>query len=412
MPNVDLDAEHARLKEAIPRHIRRDGTINYTSLGVEFDRHRSNMKRKVDALGVTGALGTSPVIPGFGIKSVSTQYRSGAMVGESIRQVPLGDQSETVPKGFAIKGVSTLRDAHGNTIAEWTKTREEGPSVKDLIEITKRAFENWTPAALPAPLQNLAYSKFLTVYPVSDLHVGMFSWGKETDKDWDLKIAERVIVETVEKVHLGTPPTDEAVVLFGGDAVHSDTRNNMTEASGNILQVDGRYDLVVATTERIMVRTVDLALLKHKRVIVRVLKGNHDYHTAVALAHFLKAWYRREPRVEVDTSPSLFWFHQFGKVFLSAHHGHETKGKDMPMKMAVVRPEIWGSTKHRYALMFHIHHSERIRDTVGGVIVESFEVPCPPDDWHYGKSFHSGRSLCSITYDPESGEDSRKTVNL
>ena len=59
----------------------------------------------------------------------------------------------------------------------------------------------------------------------------------------------------------------------------------------------------------------------HKRVRVRILKGNHDEHAAVAVAYFLLGYYRNEPRVTVDVDPSLFWWHRFGRVLLGATHG-------------------------------------------------------------------------------------------
>jgi len=34
---------------------------------------------------------------------------------------------------------------------------------------------------------------------------------------------------------------------------------------------------------------------------VRILKGNHDEHAAVAVSYFLLAWYRNEPRVKRAT---------------------------------------------------------------------------------------------------------------
>ena len=321
-----------------------------------------------------------------------------------------GDVFE-VPDGHSVKGISALVNADGVTVQQWIKTKSE-PDYDDFLEATRLAFENYAPAAPPTPLEDLPYQDCLTLYPLPDMHIGMFSWGKETDVDWDLNIAEKAIIETIEKVHLRTVPSEVGVVLVGGDAVHSDTRNNMTEKSSNILQVDGRYDKVVEVAERIIVRAVELALHKHRSVLVRVLKGNHDYHTSVGIAHFLRAWYRHEPRISVDISPSLFWFHQFFQNYISAHHGHETKAENMPMKMADARPQIWGATKHRYAHIFHWHKSEKKRDTIGGVIVEKHEAPIPKDDWSYGKSFMSGRSLCSIAYDPERGESARVTENL
>lgn len=80
----------------------------------------------------------------------------------------------------------------------------------------------------------------------------------------------------------------------------------------------GAIPKIVEVAGRLHVRTVDAQLREHKRVIVRILPGNHDEHSAVALAYFLLAWYRNEPRVTVDVDPSLFFWHRFRKVFLRA----------------------------------------------------------------------------------------------
>ena len=379
-----------------------DGRPNTSALAASFGVVRQTVQDRLAKLARQGRLlNEGPAMPGFEITKVTTKTEDGYVT----QKIDRSTEQLVMPDGHILDRASLLVD--GN----WYKT-VRGHDPQNILEATQRAFENYSPAAPPTPLENLPYQNCLTLYPIPDMHIGMFSWGKETDVDWDLDIAKRTITETIEKIHIRTVPSEVGGVLVGGDAVHSDTRNNMTERSGNILQVDGRYDKVVETTEKIIVRAVELALHKHQSVRVRVLKGNHDYHTSVAIAHFLRAWYRFEPRVEVNTSPSLFWFHKFGQNFIAAHHGHETKAEDMPMKMADARPDIWGATKHRYAHIFHWHKSQKTRDTVGGVIVEKHEAPIPKDDWSYGKSFLSGRSLCSIAYDPERGESARVTENL
>ena len=84
------------------------------------------------------------------------------------------------------------------------------------------------------------------------------------------------------------------MVLGGGDLIHSDTNDNKTARSGNALQVDGRYDKVIGAACRLVARTIDAALHTHNRVRVRILKGNHDEHAAVAVAYYLLGWYRNE----------------------------------------------------------------------------------------------------------------------
>jgi hypothetical protein len=173
------------------------------------------------------------------------------------------------------------------------------------------------------------------------------------------------------------------------------------------LQVDGRYQKVVGVALRLMTRTVGAALRRHEHVTIRILPGNHDEHTSVAIAYFLLAWYRNEPRVKVDVDPSLFFWFRFGRVLLGATHGHTVKLAQMPSIMAHRRAEDWGATKFRYCLGFHLHHSAKIATEGEGVICEVFQAPIPQDAWHFGSGFLSGRSLQAITYHREFGEIGR-----
>jgi hypothetical protein len=243
--------------------------------------------------------------------------------------------------------------------------------------------------------------------PLADWHIGMYAWHRETEENWDLKIAERVIGGAVAEMILRTPTSGECVVLGGGDLIHSDTNENKTARSGNALQVDGRYDKVIATALRLLVNTIDTALGRHSTVRVRILKGNHDEHASVAVAYGLMGWYRNEPRVIVDTDPSLYWWHRFGRCLFGATHGHTVKITEMPGIMAHRRAEDWGATKWRYVHGFHLHHSAKFATEGRGVISEIHQSPIPQDAWHYGSGFLSGRSVQAITYHREFGEIGR-----
>ncbi len=106
-------------------------------------------------------------------------------------------------------------------------------------------------------------------------------------------------------------------------------------------------------------------------VLVRILPGNHDEHASVAVAYYLLALYRNEPRVTVDIDPSLFWWYRFGSVFLGATHGHTVKMNQMPMIMASRKADDWGKSKFRHIHTFHIHHSSKVATEGDGCICES-----------------------------------------
>jgi len=397
MPTPTItDEQIARTVEVRARH--RFNTQAAAELGVD----EKTVRRHLALAAERGLLGTDPVLPGYAIKSVASKTPDGAWV----KQTKEHGAPFEVPAGHAVKGVSALVDAEGRTIQQWVKTREQ-PSAIDVAETLKAAFENWEPAAPAVVAPSATDTDLLSLIPCNDWHVGMFAWSRETDQNWDLKIAERVIGAAVEGAIARSPSCHTAIVLGGGDLTHADNNDNRTKRSGNVLDVDGRHQKVVEKAGELMARTVDAALRRHSRVIVRNLKGNHDDETAPAIAWFLKAWYRHEPRVYVDLDQSLFFYHQHGLVMNAATHGHAAKLKDMPQIMAHRRPEMWGSTRFRYAHGFHVHHKSGFVTEGGGVVCESHQAPIPQDAWHYGAGFLSGRSIQTISYHKSYGEIGR-----
>lgn len=372
-------------------------------LGIARSTFQNRMKRAAERGLVAPGVET---MPGFVIKSLAKKE------GDAwIKQTKAPGEPFVVPQGHTVKGVSALVDADGRVIQSWQKTAVERSPV-DVAAILKAAFENYEPAAPACEPPAYCDEHLLTLVPCNDWHVGMFAWRRETDANWDLKIAVREIGNGIEDVIARSPRAGTAIVLGGGDLTHADNHNNETERSHNKLDVDGRHTKVVEAAGMLMVRTVDAALRNNDRVIVRNLKGNHDKETAPAVAWFLAAWYRNEPRVFVDLDQSLFFYHQHGEVMLAATHGHEAKLRDMPQIMASRRPEMWGATRYRFAHGFHVHHKSGFITEGGGVVCESHQAPIPQDAWHYGAGFVSGRSLQTITYHSRMGEVGRVRVAM
>jgi len=351
-------------------------------------------------------MGTAAVLPGYAIKSVA------AKVGDAwVKQVREHGEEYAVPEGHSVKGESALVDAEGRVIQKWVKTREE-PSALDLAETLKTAFVDFRPAAKPQKCPAVVDMDLLNLVPCNDWHINMLSWGREVGTNWDLEIAERVIGDGIVDAIERTPRAGLAIVLGGGDLTHADNNENRTSKSNNVLDCDGRHQKGLEVATRLMVRTVDAALRRNREVIVRILPGNHDEHTAAAVSYFLLAWYRNEPRVTVDCDASLFFWYRFGQVMLGATHGHTVKLANMPSIMAHRRAEDWGATKFRYIHGFHIHHTSKIATEGNGCICESHQAPIPQDAWHYGAGFLSGRSLQTITYHSRLGEISRVRVAM
>lgn len=364
-------------------------------------------KDRIKAAACRGLLGYDATLPGFVVKSTSEQQdASGNVTGRSIKQVrEPGDEFEPL-KGHIVKGESALLDPDGRVLAKWVKTRLGELDPIALAEALKESFAKYRPHASVAKAPATPDSDLITIVPANDWHIGMFSWSKESAENWDLKIAERTIGASIEDTIARSPASAQGVLLGGGDLLHADTARNMT-ANGTPQDVDGRYQKVLEVATRLKVRAVDAALRRYGHVTVRVLRGNHDENASVAIAYFLAAWYRNEPRVTIDTDPSLFWWMRFGKCLFGSTHGHTVKIGNMPGIMAHRRAEDWGASKFRYVHGFHLHHSAKVATEGNGVICEIHQAPIPQDAWHFGSGFLSGRSMQAITYHRNFGEIGR-----
>lgn len=345
-----------------------------------------------------------PAMPGFRIASVTTAPDG----KQHIQQKPEHGAAFTVPDGHLVKGVSALVNPDGQEIVKWIKTTEGQRDPLAVVEAIKAAFADFQPAAEPAPAPAAVAANLLTVLPCNDWHINMSAWGKQVGTPWDLKIAEPTIGDAAVDTIARSPASAHCILLGGGDLMHVNGKSNTT-TNGTPQDTDSRYQKGIEVLNRLMVRVGDAALRRHEHVTFRILKGNHDEDSSVAIAYFLKAWYRNDPRVTVDVDPSDYFWFRFGKVLLGATHGHQSSNHiaKMPGIMAHRRAEDWGATKFRYVHGFHLHHSAKIATEGNGVICEIHQAPIPQDAWHFGSGFLSGRSLQAITYHAEFGEIGR-----
>jgi len=385
---VDAYKEHGTLVKAA------------AALGIGKSALAESIKRAAEA----GLLGTDPVLPGFRISRISNTPS-----GTFIQQAPERGSKWETPAGHVVKGVSALVDAEGRVIQQWQKTAVDAEKTNNLREAILAVFADHTPPTLPEP-PSYADADTLSIYPIVDLHLGLYAWARETGADYDVDISAGLLRGAVANLVARSAPSETAIILDLGDYFHADDSRNQTKRSGNPLDVDTRYARVLQVGYELVVETIELALQKHAKVVYRKLPGNHDDETSLMLAISIAAHFRNEPRVEVDTDPSRFFVYEFGKVMIGATHGDQLKKSDMAGFMATNWPQEWGRTEFRHGFTGHIHHdTARVHN---GVKVESFNTLAAKDAWHAGMGFTSPRSAVSITMHRKYGEIDRFTVSL
>ena len=318
--------------------------------------------------------------------------------------------THATPPGFAVKGVSTLYNADGEQTAQWVKTTAESQRPEALREGILEAFEDYRGRGKVSAAPKHSEADLMTVYPMGDPHLGAYSWAEETGDDFDLKIAEQNLCESVSRLVACSPKSEVGLILNLGDFFHSDTSENRTLRSGHALDVDTRWAKVLRVGVRAMMQCIESACRKHQTVIVKNLIGNHDDHTSQMLSIALGLFYEGNERVIIDESPSKFWFHRFGRVLIGATHGDTCKPTALPGIMAHDRAGDWGETKHRYWYTGHIH-SQTVME-FPGVLWESFRTLAGKDAWTASKGYRSGRDMYAIVHAKDHGEVERHRVDI
>lgn len=344
--------------------------------------------------------------------SVST-YKDRLKVAVRKNMVGTAFGGET-PPGYMLGKITQLHSSADGKRMEWRHLLPESETYQEwLSALTDRLNAAVSPLALiPAPPASDPH--VLTVYPIPDVHLGQYSWGKEVANSYDLDIAVKTVLGSFGELVAEVPASDEALVLGLGDFFHADGNDARTPKSANALDVDGRYAKVQMTGAELLVQTIDLALQKHRKVEVRILAGNHDPRGGDAMTLALWLRYHDNPRVTINRSPALHYFRRWGHTMIAAHHGHETKPEQMPAVMAAYEPEMWGKSLYRYAYLGHIHKRSKgqTADERAGAIWETFQAITAKDAWNRGQGHASGRSIAAIRLHLTKGEVGRIYVPI
>jgi len=322
---------------------------------------------------------------------------------------PEHNMTHMVPDGFGVKGVSTYFDKNGNPKGQWVKSFLDRDRQLEIMREAAAAMAETLPRVRPAAAPDRTDSALCNVYTLTDCHVGMLASAKETlDADWDLKIAEQTLTAAFCHMVNSAPQASVGLVAQLGDWLHSDGIMPVTPTHGHILDQDGRFSRVVASSVRILRRIVDFALQRHEKVVVLMAEGNHDISSSIWLRAMFAALYENEPRVQVINSALPYYVYQHGETMLAFHHGHLSKNDALPLFFAAQFPKVWGNTTKRYCSTGHRHHIEE-KEHAGMTIIQHPTLAAK-DAYAARGGWLSERSATAITYHAKYGQVARNTV--
>lgn len=383
-----------------------------------YKEHGSERKA-CDALGISktalhkslvraasfGLMGTAPVLPGYRVARVTNTPK-----GDYVQQKPdIGAPYEPI-NSLAVKGRTTWADIQpdGSRVAtrEVIMERADAAQREAVFRAMVDALKEDLPRMVPTVAPPLLAADRMNQFIVTDSHFGMLAWAEETGADYDLRIAERLLLDWFAAAIAGAPEAHTAVFAQLGDLMHHDALESVTPAHHHVLDADSRLQKIVRVVIRTVRRAIGMLLDRHQHVHVVMASGNHDPAGSVWLREMLAVMYENEPRITIDTSPALYHKFVWGKTVNFFHHGHKADMKTIDKKVAGEFRAEYGAADYAYAHIGHKHSDEGIKTEL--MYVERHETLAGRDAYAAsGPWAKSGRSAKRITYDKRFGEVDR-----
>lgn len=318
-----------------------------------------------------------------------------------------------MPEGHKLKGVSSLQRVTdpetGETVLQWVKTaadiekrellcREALDAMTSKIARVSPVIKSRT--KLPADLASL--------YILTDYHIGMMAWGEETGESWDLKIAEKLLLDWFHYAIKHSPKASHAVLAQLGDFLHYDSLESVTPAHRNILDSDTRPQKMVRVGIRVLRQVIDWLLKKHDTLHVIMAEGNHDPMASAWLRETFAALYEKEKRIVVETRPDPYYVYTWGSVVLFFHHGHIRKPESIDDVFVQKFREEYGASRFAYGHMGHLHCKKALETTL--MEIEQHPTLAARDAYASRGGWSNNRRASVITYHRDFGEVGRMGI--
>jgi len=290
-----------------------------------------------------------------------------------------------------------------NASVQFSMPKAQTIGIDDSAERIKMALGGLPP---PEPIEapTDAVSSLLTLYPMPDIHAGL-----RTDAQTLQGTVERLVGGMRDCVSR-SPRSGTGVLLVLGDMLHHNNNENATPASKHALDVLATIEETAIAMIAGIARCVEIALLHHSKVVVSVLRGNHDRDAYLIVLYSLAERYRSHSRIDVQRDEGEFFVYQHGKCLIAAHHGDKAKPERLVMALADEFPALWGETRHRFYYTGHLHHLKSA--DIGGVQWEQLRAVTKRDRYAKDNAYTARSQMQAITFDDDSGEVSRVKIGL
>lgn len=195
------------------------------------------------------------------------------------------------------------------------------------------------------------------VWGIYDAHLGMQAWHEETGENFDLDIAVSRVMNSIDDMidDLKGRKFARVWMPIGNDFMHFDTVKAKTTFGEHHLDTDTRYGKVFVAAFACLEYMVSRAAESLGPVDGIYVPGNHDYHSAYALAYALNQRFINDDRIKVDCNVNPRKYRKWGKTLIGFDHGQKITKQQLARIMAEECSAVWSDTWYREWHIGHTH---------------------------------------------------------
>lgn len=229
---------------------------------------------------------------------------------------------------------------------------------------------------------------------IPDMHFGKLALIKETSEEYNLAMAERLLLNAVnylvDAATQGELLPEEILLPLGNDLFHVDNAY-LTTFNGTPMESIHSVQQLFRHV-KIMLRTMILELSKLCPVTIMMIPGNHDKTITYFLAEALEDMFWHNDRVTIVMDHKKRQYFNWGTNLIGFTHGDGIKKENLPMTMVNETGRLYHETTRHEWHMGHKHQPKQTTfqplSTHKGVIVRELPSLSAADNWHYEHGFN------------------------
>lgn len=291
------------------------------------------------------------------------------------------------------------------------KTKELNPN--EMLDIIDNVFnKKIKPINLPKKVKDTELDKdSVTVLGAVELHLGKeareFDVGENYNVDIAIERYETIVNVLCEEQEYRK--SNKLVYGIGNDFINIDTPDNTT--TKGTFQCGGisSYELFDIGL-RLQLQSLLTLREKYNEIEVFLVKGNHANQLEYALFRALQQRFINDDVINFKDDYKEVQAIKMGNTSVFMTHG-DSNYKRIVESMSKEFHKIYGDTEHRYILLGHLHHKQKI-DELNGFTVFRLSSPSGIDRWHYKERYVSQPGQEIFTFSKENGLTDIKYISF